>query len=190
MISVTELKNGAYFLLDGQPYQVIKYSHTKMGRGTANIKVKIKNLITSSVVEKNFISGARVEPISVSRKRMVYLYAEGENFVFMDPRTYEQVPLEKKTLGEQGLFLKEQMEVNLQFWEDKPLALELPVTLRMAIDQTEPGVKGNSATNIWKEATLENGVKIKVPLFVQKGERVKVDTRTGEYISRGKDRSE
>ena len=184
MISVTELRAGTNFLLDGQPYQVVKYTHSKIGRGTANIKVRVKNLGSGAVLEKTFTSGAKVEPIEVERKRMQYLYREGEMFYFMDPASFEQSEIDAKTLKEQGKYLKEGSQVNILYSRSKPLSLELPISLVFKVEKTDPGIKGDSATNIWKEAVLENKMAVKVPLFIKAGDLVKVDTRTGEYLSR------
>lgn len=187
MISATELRAGATFLLDGQPFLVLKYEHSKIGRGTANIKIKARNLKHGSVVEKTFISGAKVEPIETQKRKMQYLYGEGEDYYFMEPRSFEQISIERKVLGNQVKFLKEGEEVYILFWKEKPLSVDLPASLVFEVAGADPGVRGNSATNIWKEAELVNGMKIKVPLFIKKGDWVKVDTRTGEYLERAKD---
>ena len=186
MISVTDLRAGTTFVLDNQPFQVIKYEHSKIGRGTANIKIKARNLNTGAIVDKTFISGAKIEPISTRKIKMQYLYQEGGDFYFMDPKTFEQTSVEGKSLGEQKQFLKEGEEVYILFWDKKALGLDLPPSLVFKVKKTDPGVKGNSATNIWKSATLENGVNIKVPLFIKEGEMIKVDTRTSEYLERAK----
>jgi elongation factor P len=187
MISVTDLRAGVAFLLDGQPYQVIKYKHSKIGRGTANVKVRVKNLGTFAVVEKTFMSGARVEEISVRRRKMQYLYEDQGDFCFMDPSSFEQITIEKEAIGEGARFLKEGGRVQVLFWAEKPLSVELPVSLSFEVLETDPGVKGDSASNIWKEAVLSNKVKIKVPLFIKSGDQVRVDTRTGEYLERAKE---
>jgi elongation factor P len=184
MISVTELRAGTTFLLDGQPYLVLKYEHSKIGRGTANIKVRVRSLLTGSVLEKTFISGAKVEPISVQKRKMQFLYQDGDSFYFMDSQSFDQVSIEVKILGSQARFLKEGEAVGLLFWEDRPLLLELPASLVFKVIKTGPGVKGDSATNIWKEAILENGIKLRVPLFIKEGDLVKIDTRSGEYLER------
>jgi len=186
MISVTELKNGTYFLLEGKPCLVLKYEHSKIGRGSANIKLRLRNLVTGAVIDKTFISGAKVEPVVVLRQKMQYLYADEAVFYFMDSSSFEQISISKETAGDQAKFLKEGEEVHVSFWGKKPLSIELPASLIFRIKEAEPGVKGDSATNVWKEAVLENGLKIKVPLFIKQGEMVKVDTRTGEYLERAK----
>ncbi len=192
MISVTELRNGATFHEDGRPFLVLNYKHTKLGRGKASIRVKVKDLQTGSVLEKTFISGAKVEPIQTQKKLMQYLYQEGESFVFMDPVTFEQNTISSKVLGKQARFLKEGQEISILFQEPstssgrgkKPLLAELPISLEFKVKETGPGVKGDTATRSFKPATLENGVVVKVPLFIKVGDKIKVDTRTGEYLER------
>jgi len=184
MISVTELKNGATFSSDGRPFLVLAYKHTKLGRGKANIRVKVRDLQTGAVLEKTFISGAKVEPIATRKKLRQYLYREGENLIFMDPQNFDQDTVSAKILGDQARFLQEGQPVSVLFWEEKPLLVELPVSLVLAIKETGPGVKGDTATRSFKPATLENGMVVKVPLFVKAGDKVKVDTRTGEYLKK------
>lgn len=186
MISVTELRAGATFEMDGDPFRVIDYKHTKLGRGTANIKVKIRNLKNGAVVNKNFISDAKVEPIETAPRILNYLYREGDEFKFIDPQTYEQISLPRAALEGQEKFLKENEEARVIFWEETPLAVELPVTLTFRVTATPPGVKGDSVSASFKPATLDNGLETKVPLFVNIGDKIRVDTRTGEYIERVK----
>jgi elongation factor P len=184
MISVTELRSGKTFRDGGRPFLVLDYKHSKLGRGKANIRVKVRDLQTGAILEKTFISGARVEPIETQKKPRQYLYREGESFVFMDPVSFEQNIIPTKTLGEQAKLLKEGQDVSVLFWEEKPLLVELPVSLVFVIKETGPGVKGDTATRSFKPATLENGVVVKVPLFIKAGDKIKVDTRTGEYLER------
>lgn len=184
MIPVTELRAGKCFKIDSVPFQVLEYKHTKIGRGTANIKLKIKNLKTGAVTEKTFISGAKVEPIETELKMLQYLYRDGNNFYFMDPRTFEQFRLSLKMLAGKEKFLKEEEEVKVLFWEQQPLAIELPTKMIFEVVQTSPGIKGNSVTASFKPATLDNGFVVRVPLFINAGDKVKIDTRTGEYVER------
>lgn len=186
MISVTHLRAGTVFEDNGEPYVVVKYEHVKMGRGTANIKIKAKHLKTGSVIEKSYISGARVQELQTTKRKLQYLYRDTDNFYFMNPKTFEQVSLSEKAVDDQAKFLVEGITVDTFFLEDTPLSVELPSKMDFKITETEPGVKGDSATNIYKSATLENGLQIKVPLFINSGERVWIDTRTGEYIERVK----
>lgn len=194
MISVTQLRADMTFEIDGKPYVVLKYEHTKMGRGTATIKVRARNLLTGTILEKSFISGARVEEINTVKRKLQYLYQTGEEFTFMDPKTFEQIEMRGEILGEQSKFLSEGIVVDVLFWpfdstgskEDIPLSVELPPKMEFTVTETGPGVKGDSATNIYKSATLSNGLVIKVPLFIKEGEKILVDTRNGEYMERVK----
>lgn len=202
MISVTELRAERAFQIDGIPYQVIEYKHTKMGRGTANIRVKVRNLYDGTIVQKTFISGAKVEPIETQTRIVQYLYCaatssaypQEEEFYFIDPRTYEQFSLAKPIMGGKEKFLKEGEEVKILFWsfagaqdkEDIPLGIELPPKMEFIVAETGPGVKGDSVTASFKPATLDNGLVVRVPLFVNVGDKIKVDTRTGEYLERAK----
>lgn len=183
MIPVTDLKKGVTFEMDGAPYKVVEYNHIKMGRGGATIRVSLRNLASGGVEEKTFNNGATVSPINTIKRKLQYLY-EADNAVFMDPKTYEQVEIEKKTLGSDLGYLKEGQQVDVLFWDEKPLGIELPPNVTLAIAETDPGVKGNSASNFYKSAKLENGLMVKVPLFIKVGEKVRVDTRTGQYVER------
>jgi len=186
MISATDLKNGVAFLTEGQPYQVIKYSLIKLGRGGATVKITARNLETGSVTEKSFSSNTSVDEVNTYKRRLQFLYKDANSCVFMDPKTYEQIEIPLKILAEQAAFLKEGEGVDVLFWDEKALSLELPPEVILKVVESDPGVKGNSATNIYKPAKLENGLTIKVPLFIKVGDLVKVDTRTGEYLERAK----
>ncbi len=197
MLEVTQLRAGTVFedpsthsLGSGQagsgPWVVLKYEHIKMGRGSATIRVKIKNLRTGSVLEKSFINGARVQEVNLEKKRGQYLYQDGSGYVFMDPETYEQFSVAADLVGEQGRFLKEGTEVDLKFYGSESLSVELPLKMKFKISETEPGFKGNSVTNLYKDAVIETGAHVKIPLFVNQGEEVVINTETGEYVERVK----
>jgi elongation factor P len=190
MIPVTSLRAGTTFLEHHQPHLVLKYEHTKMGRGTGNVKVKCRNLRSGATVEKTFITGAKVEPVTTQTKHLTYLYRDGDQLVFMDPRSFEQFLVPHSVVGEASKFLKESAPIQVLFWENQgqlePLTVELPPKLTFTISQTAPGIKGDSASNVYKDATLENGVKIRVPLFISPGDSIRVDTRSGEYLERAK----
>jgi len=186
MTNVTQLRSGTTFLEDGDPWVVVKYEHIKLGRGTANIKVKIRNLKTGVTRERVFISGASVEEISTFKRKLQFLYRDQQTFYFMDPKTFEQFEIPEESLETQSPFLTEGGFFDLLFWEQSPLLLELPPKMKFKVTQTPPGVKGNSAANVYKDATLENGLKIKVPLFIKEGEMVIVDTRDHGYVERAK----
>ena len=176
--------------MDGQPYLVLKYEFTKMGRGNATIKVKVKNLKTNSVTIKSFSSGNSIQDIQLLRKKMQYLYSDANNSVFMDPASYEQVEVSKELIEEQKPYLSDGMEVQVLFWDPStgsgqvPLSVELPSKLTFIVKETDPGEKGNSVANIYKPAKLENGLNVKVPLFIKQGEKVVIDTRDGSYVAR------
>jgi len=173
-------------LSNGKPYQVIKYSFIKMGRGGAVVKVTVRNLETGSIEEKSFSSNVSVDEVNTYKKKLQFLYKDAVNSVFMDPTTYEQIEIPLSLLGESSAFLIEGEDVDVLFWDEKPISCELTPKVTLAVTECDPGVKGNSATNIYKQAILENGLKLKVPLFIKKGDRIRVDTRTGEYLERAK----
>lgn len=186
MISVTDLRTGVAFEDQGQIYQVITYEHLKFGRGSANVKVKVRNLYSGSVTEKSFISGAKVKPINLEKIKAQYLYSDPQGFHFMDSKTFEQVSLSKEKLGKQVDFLKEGMGVALLTFEGDPLSLDLPIKMEFEVAETGPGIRGDSVSNIYKDAVLENDLTVRVPLFIKAGDRVLVDTRSGEYVERVK----
>lgn len=185
-LSVTELKNGAVFKEGKELLQVLNYEHIKMGRGSGTIKVKVKNLKTGSITEKSFITGARVEEAGVEKSKAQYLYRDGENYVFMDSATYEQFPVSKAALGDLARFLKEGLEVSLITAGSEALGVELPNSVVYEIAETGPEEKGNTVLSVYKEAVLDNGLIVKVPMFVRSGDHVKVDTRSGAYVERVK----
>lgn len=192
MISVTDLRNGATITIGKDIFQVLSYEHIKLGRGTANIKIKVKNARTGTTTEKSFISGAKVAEAPLEKREAQYLYkiqnqkAKAQNFVFMDAKSFEQFELSEEKISDVVPFLKEGMTVKMLFYNEEPLTLELPIKIEFTVAQTNPGVRGDSAVNIYKDATLENGLKIKVPLFIDSGDKVLVDTRTGEYLNKCK----
>lgn len=184
MITATDLKNGTTFLSDGKPFKVVKYTHVKMGRGGATVRVMARNLETGDLAEKTYDAGNKVDEISTSKKRMQYLYKDAQNASFMDPLTYEQTEIDLDVLGDSVLFIKEGSEVDVLLWDGKALSVEIPPKVVLEVIETDPGVKGNSASNFYKPAKLENGLSLKVPLFIKIGEKIRVDTRTSEYIER------
>ena len=191
MIDVNKLRNGTAFEKDGAAFLVLKYEFTKMGRGKGNIKVKVRNLKTGAVTTMTFITGNKVEQIKLERKKLQYLYSDGNNSVFMDPVSFEQIEIDNQVLAEQRKFFIDEMEVDVLFWDSgvtpgqaTPLSVELPVKMEYTVKETGPSEKGNSVSNMYKPATLDNGLQVKIPLFIKIGEKVKIDTRTGEYMSR------
>src|SRR3989339_37249 len=189
MLNVQDLRNGVTFLLDGAPYVCLKYEHVKMGRGSATIRIKARNLLTGATTEKSFVNSARVEEINTVRRPMQYLYKDGKNFVFMDPKNYEQVGVSSEVVGSEASYLLEGTIVNILFWDERPLWIELPPKMEFTVKETDPGVKGNSVSNLYKDAVLDNGVKTRVPLFINQGDKVLIDTRDGSYAERVKKRA-
>lgn len=186
MLNVNDLRNGTVFSEDNQLFQVINFEHIKMGRGSGNVKVKVKNLRTGSIVEKSFITGARVDEANVEKKKAQYLYNDGENFNFMDPSSFEQFPISEAILSDNAKYLKEGLEVVLIVTGDEALGIELPNSIVYEIVETGPEEKGNTVSNVYKEAVMDNGLVAKVPMFMSAGEKVKIDTRTGQYVERVK----
>jgi len=186
MISATDLKNGVTFKLDGDPYKVVKYTHQKIGRGGANIKLKIRNLKTGDLEDKTFNSTYKVEEIQTSKKPLQYLYKDEDNVTFMDPSNFEQMEIPVESISDELPFIKEGQNVDVLLWDGKPLSLDLPPKVTLEVAETDPGVRGDTASNVYKSAILENGLSVKVPLFIKKGDKVRVDTRSGEYVERTK----
>ncbi|ADV67760.1 elongation factor P [Deinococcus maricopensis] len=184
MISVTELRNGTKVEMDGGLWECLEYSHLKMGRGGAKVVTKFRNMETGSIVDRTFNSGEKLQDIFVEGKTMQYLYKDGDDFMFMDMETFDQVSLPPVLAGEAGRFLKENMEVEVQMFREKPLKITLPNQVILKIIETDPGVRGDTVSGGTKPAKLEGGATVQVPLFVEQGTDVKVDTRTGEYLGR------
>jgi len=184
MLSVTDLKNGAIYQESGNPLLVLKYSHIKISRGSATVKVKVKNLKSGTITEKTYQSNQTVEEAEVIKKNAQYLYSDGIKFTFMDPTSYEQFNLPKELLGESSKMLKDGEEYILVYYNESPISLQLPPTINLKVKYTEPGHKGDSATNVLKEAELETGLKVKVPTFINIGDTVKINTQTLEYRER------
>jgi elongation factor P len=180
-MQVTELRSGVVFEENGQIYQVLSYEHIKMGRGSANIKVRVKNLKNGSTTEKSFINGAKVNQIQIQKKDLQFLYKDTDSAHFMDPSSFEQVTIPISILGQDAVFLKDGADFSVSFVGKEPLSLMLPPKMVFKVVDTGGGARGNSATNIFKDATLENGIKTKIPLFIKEGDSVKIDTRSGEY---------
>lgn len=192
MINSTDLKNGTTFLYRGMPYKVIKYSFIKMGRGGATVKVIARNLESGTIQNLSFSSNVKVESVSASKRALQYLYSDSNSAFFMDPATYEQVEIPLSIVESEVVFIREGDSVNILFWEDakngdaKPLSIEIPPKVTLKITETDPGLRGNSATNVYKPAKLENDLEVKVPLFIKKGDRIVVDTRSSTYVERAK----
>jgi len=184
MIDVNELRKGVTFELDGELYKVLDYQHHKPGRGKAIIRTTILNLRTGVSIDKNFISGDRVQDVRLDHHTVQYLYSDGDLHYFMDTETYEQPSLSAEILGEAVDYLTDGLTLELSTYEGEPIDIELPITVELEVVEAPPGFAGDTATGATKEVTLETGLKVQVPLFVEKGDHIRVDTRTGEYLTR------
>lgn len=183
--TTNDLKNGTTLRLDGgELWNVVEFQHVKPGKGGAFVRTKLKNVVSGKVVDKTFNAGAKVEIANVDRREMQYLYNDGDSFVFMDTETYDQINVPNEVVGDSANFLLESAMVTVAINEGNPLYIELPAAVEMEISQTDPGVQGDRSTGGTKPATLETGAVIQVPLFITTGERVKVDTRSGDYLGR------
>ncbi len=179
-----DIRNGTTFEMDNSVYKVVEFQHVKPGKGAAFVRTKLKNVINGSVLEKTFNPSEKLQGAEIEKRDMQYLYNDGELYYFMDNNTYEQIPLNKEELGDALRFIKENMSVKILSFKGKVFAVEPPIFVELEITYTEPGFSGNTSTNATKPATLENGSSINVPLFVNIGDVIRIDTRTGEYMER------
>lgn len=184
MIDVNELRKGVTFELDGSLYKVLEYSHNKTGRGNASIKVKARNLQTGANIDKTFQSGDRVQDARLDFHNVQYLYTDSELYHFMDNETFEQPVIKSDLLGDDALYLKAGMEVKLTFYKGEALDVELPTTVDLAVTEAEVAVRGDTATGVSKKVKTETGLEVQCPQFVKVGDTIRVDTRTGEYVTR------
>ncbi|MBE6569634.1 MAG: elongation factor P [Ruminococcaceae bacterium] len=184
MVVAGDFKNGVTFDMEGQVMQVIEFQHVKPGKGAAFVRTKLRNVITGAVVEKTFSPTDKYQDARIDRKEMQYLYNDGDLYYFMDTETYEQVPLGQDIIGDSLKFVKEEMICKINSYKEKVFAVEPPMFVVLEISDCEPGVRGDTATGATKNATVETGAVIRVPLFINQGDNVKIDTRTGEYLER------
>ena len=184
MATTNDLKNGIVLNLDGQLWSVVDFQHVKPGKGGAFVRTKLKNVLSGKVVDKTFNAGTRVETATVDRRDMQYLYREGEDFVFMDLQTYDQLHVPAQTVGKAADYFLEGQVANVATHEGQPLYVELPASVELVISYTEPGLQGDRSTGGTKPATVETGAEVAVPLFITTGEKVKIDTRDGSYLGR------
>lgn len=183
-MNVNDFKTGVTIQIDGDLYQVVEFQHVKPGKGSAFVRTKLKNLRTNSTIEKTFNAGIKVDTARIDKKDMQFLYQQGDTYYFMNMETFDQVELSASTLGEDAKFLKENLPVTVSFYEGEVLGVMLPDKIEMVVTATEPAVKGNTTNNAMKDATLETGMKVKVPLFIGQGEAILVSTKDGKYVSR------
>lgn len=184
MISVTDLRNGTKVEMDGALWECLEYQHQKIGRGGAKVVAKFRNMETGGSVERTFNAGEKLQDIFIDYKSMQYLFSDGELFTFMDMETFDQPMLSREQIGEAAKWLKPNTEVTVDYFRDKPLKVTLPNVMQLEIVETDPGVKGDTVSGGTKPAKLETGATVAVPLFIDQGTVVKVDTRTGEYLGR------
>lgn len=184
MINVNDFRTGVTIELEGVPYQVVEFQHVKPGKGAAFVRAKLKNLQTGGTVERTFRGGEKVSKAHLDRRSMQYLYNDGDGYVFMDIENYEQTTITKEQIGDGIKWLLENMEIQVLMFQNRIIGLELPNFVELEVVDTEPGIKGDTATGATKNATLETGAVIQVPLFVNTGDRVRVDTRTSQYMER------
>ncbi|MCI9576454.1 MAG: elongation factor P [Clostridiales bacterium] len=184
MISAGDFRNGMTFELDGNVVSIVEFQHVKPGKGAAFVRTKIKNVITGAVTEKTFSPTEKFPTAFVERKDMEYLYSDGDLYYFMDSETYEQMPINQDVLGDNFKFVKENMVCKVLSYKGNVFGVEPPNFVELKVTQTDPGFKGDTATNVTKPATLETGAEVKVPLFIDEGEMIRIDTRTGEYMER------
>ena len=184
MVTAGDFRNGVTFEMDGNVYSIIEFQHVKPGKGAAFVRTKIRNVISGAVTEKTFNPNDKYPTAFIERKDMEYLYNDGDLYYFMDSETYEQLPISPNVLGDNFRFVKENMVCKVLSYKGNVFGIEPPNFVELQVTETEPGVKGDTATNVTKPATLETGAEIKVPIFINEGETIRVDTRTGEYMER------
>ena len=184
MITAGDFRNGVTFDMDGQVVTIVEFQHVKPAKGAAFVRTTNKNVITGAVTERTFNPNDKYPTAFIERKEMEYLYSDGELYYFMDNETYEQLPINASVLGDNFKFVKENMTCKIMSYKGSVFGVEPPTFVVLEVTQTEPGVKGDTATNVTKPATLETGAEIKVPIFINEGDKIQIDTRTGEYMSR------
>jgi elongation factor P len=182
----SDVRKGLKIQIDGDPFVVVDFQFVKPGKGNAFTRCKLKNMITGAVLDRTYRSGEKLQPASMEERNMQYLYNDESGYHFMDQQSYEQVAIPGDTLADEARFLKENLEVQVLFFEDTPISISLPNFVELQVTETEPGVKGDTVSGARKPATLETGAVINVPLFIERGEKLRIDTRSGEYVERVK----
>ncbi|MGB9730445.1 MULTISPECIES: elongation factor P [Calditerrivibrio] len=184
VVTPNQFRRGTKIEVDGEPYTVVEYLHIKMGRGGANVRTKMKSLITGRVIERTFTSDEKIKQPDFEEKQMQYLYNDGENYYFMDNETYEQITMTSEEVGEAALFMPENINVKVQIFNKKPIGVEIPNFVELEVVETVPGIKGDTVSGGSKPAKVSTGGTVTVPLFVNEGDIIKIDTRDGSYIER------
>lgn len=183
-MDTSQFRNGLRITLDGEPFTIIYFQHVKPGKGGAFVRTKVKNLKNGRIHDRRFRSGEKIEEADVEDRKMQYLYQDGEQLVFMDTETYDQIPFSIEQVGDARKYLKENLDVDVLFWRGNPINIELPPFVIAEVSECEPGMKGDTASGATKPATIETGAVVQVPLFIKQGESIRVDTRTGAYVER------
>ncbi len=183
-MDVSQLKKNAKVELDGQPYVVVQFQFVKPGKGQGLYKCKLKNMLTGAVIDRTWRSGEKLDEANVESRKMQFLFESGGRYTFMDVQTYDQVELPEEVVGDDKYYLLDQLDVDVLFYNERPVGLTLPSHVVMEVAECEPGVKGDTATNVTKAATTHTGLSVQVPLFIKQGEKIKVDTRDGSYVER------
>lgn len=187
MITTANFRNGLKMLFDDVPHTIVEFQHVKPGKGPAFVRTKLKNLVTGAIFDHKFRGGERVQDITLDDKDVTFTYRDGELYVFMDSETYEELRLSADALGDATMWLTEGLELSIQFYDGRPLTVELPSAVDLLVVKADPGLKGDTATGGTKPATVETGAVVSVPLFINEGDRVRIDTRTGGYVTRVKE---
>ncbi|RJQ33106.1 MAG: elongation factor P [Actinobacteria bacterium] len=183
-VSTNQFKNGMTIIIDNILYEIIEFQHVKPGKGGAFVRTKLRNVDAGKVIDKTFRAGEKFELAHLEHKKMQYLYDDGSNYVFMDNQTYEQTPLSHDTVGSAAKFIKEGMEIDMSFYKSNPISIKPPVAVEMLVTEAEPGFKGDTAQGGNKKVITETGLEVQAPLFIEKGNIIKVDSRTGEYLGK------
>lgn len=186
MYDTSDIRKGLKVLMDGNPFTIVDFQFVKPGKGTAFTRTKFKNLLTGAIIEKNIRSGEKLEPANVEEKAMQYLYADGDDYIFMDKQSYDQVNISGDVIGRDTDLLLDNLDCTVLFFNDRPVGLSMPTFIEVKITRADPAVKGDTATNVTKPVTLETGAEVQVPLFINEGDKIKVDTRSREYVERVK----
>ena len=186
MLSTSDFRNGLKILLDGNPYEITYFQHVKPGKGAAFVRTKHKNVLSGAIKEEAFNPNDKFPKAHIETKVMQYLYSDGELFYFMDKDSYEQIPIQADQVEEAMKYIKENDDATIKFYKASPFLVEAPNFVNLKVEETEPGVKGDTATNVTKAAKVETGAVIQVPIFIEEGEVIQIDTRTGEYLGRAK----
>lgn len=184
MASTADFRNGMVMIFRNNLYEIVEFQHVKPGKGGAFVRTKLKNVRTGQVVDNTFRSGEKVEEVRIEKKKMEYLYNDGMNYVVMDPITYTQIEINEELIGDKKYLMKENTEIALFQTEDEIIYIELPTTVILEVVESDPGIKGNTVSNVTKSAKLETGLEVQVPMFINKGDKLKIDTRTGKYLER------